>query len=241
MDKMKIIVVPDVHMTTEVPKEYELVKRFIKEQKPDEVILLGDFMDCSSLSHWNESKARSMEGKRWNKEVKLANDELDFLQKHTKKVTYIEGNHENWVEQYIDKHPEMEGLIEIPKKLKLAKRGIAWYKYNTLYKVENLYFTHGCYTGKYHANKHLQSFGCNIVYGHAHNTQTAMQNMKMQEVHMSYGLGCLCDHEPEYMHGRPANWINQFAVAYINKAGDFNLYPINIIKNKFMFEGKEYE
>lgn len=58
----KLICLPDVHMTTEVPKEYELVKRFIKEQKPDEVIILGDFMDCSSLSHWNESKSRSMEG-----------------------------------------------------------------------------------------------------------------------------------------------------------------------------------
>ena len=237
---MKIIVLPDVHMTTEIPKEYELVKKFIAEQNPDEIILLGDFMDCSSLSHWNESKSRAMEGQRWNKEVKLANKELDFLQEHTNKITYLEGNHENWVEQYIDKHPEMEGLIEIPKKLKLKKRNITWYKYNTLYQVGNLYFTHGCYTGKYHAAKHLQSFGCNIVYGHAHNTQTAMMNMRMQEPHMAYGLGCLCDHSPEYMHGRPANWINQVCVVYVNDKGNFNVYPINIIDCTFIWEGKEY-
>jgi len=238
---MKIIVIPDVHLTTDVPEEYEVVKRFIADQKPDEVILLGDFMDCSSLSHWNDSKSRSMEGQRWNKEIKVANKELDFLQEHASKVSFLEGNHENWVEQYVEKHPEMEGLIEIPMKLKLKKRGIQWHKYNDLYQVGNLHFTHGCYTGKYHAAKHLQSFGCNIVYGHSHSTQTAMMNMKMQDTHMSYGLGCLCDHKPEYMKNRPANWINQFAVVYINTEGDFNVYPVNITNNKFMFEGKQYE
>lgn len=172
--------------------------------------------------------------------MKIANKELDFLQEHAKKVTYLEGNHENWVEQYVDKHPEMEGLIEVPIKLKLKKRGIEWHKYNTLYKVGNLYFTHGCFTGKYHAAKHLQAFGCNLVYGHSHNTQTSMQNMKMQDVYVAYGLGCLCDHEPEYMKGRPANWINSFGIVYFNKKGNFNFYQINIIDNNFMWEGKEY-
>jgi len=237
----KIIVVPDVHLTTDVPKEYEIVKRFIEDQKPDEVILLGDFMDCSSLSHWNESKARVMEGKRWKEECKVANKELDFLQQHTKKVTYIEGNHCQWVEQYVDKHPEMEGLIEIPKMLKLKKRDIEWVKMNDLYRVGSLYFTHGCYTGKYHAQKHLQNFGCNLVYGHTHNYQVSMENRAMQDVFVAYGLGCLCGHKPEYMKNKPANWIAQFGVVYVNTDGDFNVYPVNIVNDKFTFEGKQYE
>jgi len=238
---MKLIIVPDVHLTTESSNEYKLVKKFISRQKPDEVVLLGDFMDCASLSHWDDNKARVIEGKRFKEEVRLANKELDFLQRYSGKVTYLEGNHENWVEQYIDKHPEMEGIIELPLSLHLADRGIEWCPYNELYKVGKLYFTHGCYITKYHANKHMQVFGCNIVYGHTHNTQTAMHNMKMQHIYQAYGLGCLCDHKPKYMKNRPANWINQFAVVYIDDTdGDFNLYPVNIINSKFIWNGVTY-
>ena len=72
----RIVVVPDVHMNEEISKPYQLVKKFIKKNKPDEVILLGDFMDCSSLSHWDESKIRVIEGRRYNSELKLANRDI---------------------------------------------------------------------------------------------------------------------------------------------------------------------
>lgn len=237
----KVIILPDVHLTTKLPKSYKIVKRFIRSFKPDEIIILGDFMDCSSLSHWNESKSRAIEGQRYLKEVEVANKELDFLQRYSKKVTFVEGNHENWCEQYIEKHPEMEGLIEIPLKLRLKERGIEWCPMNTLYKMGSLYFTHGCYTVKYHASKHLQAFGCNICYGHTHRFDAFQMVMKMQKPYVAYGLGCLCDKDPSYMKGRPNSWISQFGVVYFNEKGDFDLYPINIINNRFMFEGKEHK
>ena len=238
----RIIILPDIHMRTTVPKPYQLVKRFIKEQKSDEIVLLGDFMDCSALSHWNKDKKRPMEGLRYKKEVALANKELDFLEKHTKKITYLEGNHENWVEQYLDKTPEMEGLIELPKVLKLKERKIKWIKMNDLYKIGKLYATHGMYTNKYHANKHLSTLGANVVYGHIHRPQSDMMNMKMQKPHQATALGCLCSHDPEYMKNRPANWMNGFGIVYLNETtGSFNLYSINIINDRFIWNGKEYK
>jgi len=65
----RIVVLPDVHLTTKIPKEYQLVKKFIKDYKPDEVILLGDFMEVEALSSYDLSKKRKIEGKRFEKEM----------------------------------------------------------------------------------------------------------------------------------------------------------------------------
>lgn len=237
-----IIILPDIHLSDGQPhKDYEVVKRFIKQNRSDEIILLGDFMDVSSLSAWDISKRRKMEGRRYEKECEEANRELDFLQKYTKKITFIEGNHEDRVERYIDFNPEMEGLIEVEKKLHLKERGIKYIPLNELYKVGNMYFTHGIYINQYHAMKHLIRLGCNVCYGHSHSTQTAMMNMRMLKPHQAYALGCLCGHSPDYMKGKPSNWINQFAIMYTGSKGNFNLYPINIINGEFIFNNKLYK
>ena len=233
------IVLPDVHLDEGVNKIYKVVKSFIATVEPDIIIIAGDFMDCPSFSHWDMDKRQLMEGKRFAKECAVANRELDFLQRYSKKVVYIEGNHENWVVQYIQRNPEMEGLIELPLRLRLEERNIEWVPMNELYRIGNLYFTHGMYTNKYHAIQHLVRLGCNICYGHVHNAQTAQINMKMQEPYMAYGLGCLCDSAPHYMKGKPCNWINQFAQFYINNRNDnFALYPINIIGDEILWGGR---
>ena len=235
------IILPDVHLTDQVPKDYAAVKPFIKDMRPDEIILLGDFTDISSLSAWDYDKKRKMEGRRLNNEMRCANRELDFLQKYSDKVTYIEGNHEDRITRYLDKNPEMEGLIEIQGRLKLKERGIKWIKLNDLYKVGDMYFTHGMFTNLHNAKKHLQTLGCNVCYGHQHSTQTSMQNMAMQKPFMAYALGTLGDKKPDYLKNKPGNWINQFGIFYWDtKTGHFNLYPVNIIKNKFIWNGKEY-
>ena len=236
-----IVILPDVHLgDNQKHTDYEVVKRFISKNKSDEIILLGDFVDISSLSAWDLSKRRKMEGRRYEKECEEANRELDFLQKYTKKITYIEGNHEERVERYIDVYPELEGIIEVPKKLKLKERGIKYIPLNELYKVGNMYFTHGIYLNQYHAMKHLTRLGCNICYGHSHQSQTAMMNAKMLKPHMAYALGCLCEHSPDYMKGKPASWLSQFAIME-TFGKNFNLYPVNIIENQFMFNNKLYK
>jgi len=239
----RILLAYDVHLTSREPHgSYKLFKKFAKDFAPDEIVLGGDFMDCEALSHWSKDKRRKIEGKRWRKELDVANRELDYLQKHSSKITYLAGNHEDWVEQYVDASPEMEELIEIPIKLNLFDRHIEYLPYNELYQLGELYATHGMYTPKYHANKHLVSLGCNIVYGHTHRPQMDMMNMKMSKPHKAWCMGCLCGHEPDYMRGKPSNWMNGFGVVYLNeKTGVFNLYPVDIINNSFMFEGRTWK
>lgn len=97
----RIVVLPDVHLTESGGAQpYVVAKKLIREMKPHEIILLGDFMDCLSVSHWIDDKRQLLENKRYLQECGMANTELDWLQKQCKEMVYLEGNHENWVVQY---------------------------------------------------------------------------------------------------------------------------------------------
>lgn len=240
----KIIIVPDAHLTTELPEAYKIAKKFIKDEKPDEIILLGDFMDVSSLSSWDLDKKRNMENKRWQKEVAVANKELDFLQKYSKKVTYMGGNHEDRVERYLDKNPEVEGMIEVPIMLNLKERGIKWFEYTNqqIYNIGKLYFSHGHYTSQHFAKATLLAYGCNIVVGHLHKPQTFFTTSKMSESKMCWGLGTLGDREPAYLRGKPSTSNHGMGIAYVKDNGNFSMYPINMSKSgSFIFNGREYK
>ena len=86
-----------------------------------------------------------------------------------------------------------------------------------------------------------QKLGCNIVYGHTHRSQVYGINMVMQKTLKAWGLGCLCNKKPSYLRGKAGSWDHQFAVLYVASNGEFNLYPIDIINNRFYFNGKSYE
>ena len=119
----KILVLPDVHLTQDsYSNYYGMVKNFMRDFKPHETIILGDFMNCDSLSHWNENNKKELEDKRYQKECDFANQELDYIQRYSRRVVYLEGNHEYWVYQYLEKNPNLIGSLEIPKKLFLMNR-----------------------------------------------------------------------------------------------------------------------
>lgn len=236
------IIIPDVHLTDKTPAPYQLIKKIIKNNKFNGAILLGDYMDIAALSEWDKDKRQLMENQRYEKEIDNANSELDFLQKYIDRIVYIEGNHESRIGRYIEKNPELQGLLEIQKVLDLEKRGIDWVPINQLLKMGHCYFTHGMFTGKYHASQHLATLGCNIVYGHKHQPQMCMTNMKMQKPIVAQGLGCLCDLNQPYLRGLPPNWLNQAGYIDIDKqTGSFNLNVINIILGECIYNGKKYK
>ena len=228
-------------MTTKVPKPYQAVVKFLKDYKPDEIILLGDYMDVSALSSYDLSVRGLIEGKRYLKELEVAESELHKLQKLCNKVTYMAGNHEDRATRYAQQHAELKGMIEIEHKLALKLKCIEWVPIGKEIKRGKLYFTHGIFYNQAFAKKTALSFGCSVVVGHTHRHQVHTEYPKKQKYpYACYGLGTLGDTDPSYLKGRPAGHINQFAVVeYTTK--QFNLYPITIINNSFIHGGKEWK
>src|SRR5258705_8957295 len=87
-------------------------------------------------------------------------------------IEWIEGNHENWVEQYVDANPQLTGMLEVESQCHVAERGIHyvpfWRDNKNTVKIGKATFVHGQYTNKYHAAKMVDAYGCNVYYGHTH-------------------------------------------------------------------------
>lgn len=240
-DGYHAVVLADVHIDKDGTKpSYEIAKRYIKRVKPDKVVLAGDFVESDPLSHWQVSKKCRIEVAGHRLELDNVEKELDFLQKYCGEVVWLEGNHENWVMQYLENHPEMTGLIEYPIVLDLAGRGIQWVPHHDLYWLGKLAVTHGLYLGDNHAKKHLMSYGCNIMYGHTHRSDMHTMNMVQQPTMKAWGLSCLCGKKPYFMKNKPAKWDEGFGDVYVADNGEFNAYIVDIINNRFYHNGKSY-
>ena len=218
------------------------------DHKWDEVIYIGDFMDFDCISHHNKNKLREVAGKTIWKDYDVGNQILDRHQKLAPgaKFTLIEGNHEFRIEAYIDANPQMEGMIEVEKGLRLKERGINWIPFwskGTVYKIGKARFVHGLYITQYHARKHVEAYGENVFYGHTHDVQCYSKELHGADKTMvGQSLGCLCRYDQKYMKGKPSKWQQAFAVFHFFPDGFFEYFIVRIFKSRFVSpEGKVYE
>lgn len=243
----KVVILPDIHYPEHSKKSIKLVLKLIKDLKPDEIIYQGDNLDMGAISHWNKDKKRKVELKRLQKDYNgFIKDVLTPIERAAGKNTkfvWLDGNHSFWAEQYLDKNPELEGMIEPRVCLALKERGYKYIPFNQIYKLGKLNIIHGYYTNKYHTAKTLDAFGESVCYGHVHSPQmtTRMKTIDSNEFHAAYSLPCLCELSPDYMKNRPTAWVNGFGVVYVMPDGMFNLYTIIISNNSFVFNNKIYK
>lgn len=240
----KVIVLPDLHYPYQI--NLRPVEKFIRDIKPTHLIYLGDQMNMDAVCHWIEDKKRPLEGKRLKEEYDGMNEILDRMEAIAGEKTeyiYFEGNHENWVEQYLDHYPNFEGMIEVPENLHLKYRKYKWIPFNRWYKIGKLYFIHGYYTNKYHAEKTARAFKRSVMYGHTHQFQvyTDVSPVDLGDAHTAMSIGCLCDLNPDYWKNKPSNWTHGFGLAYIWPNGNFNMYFIKIVDGHFIFNNKLYD
>lgn len=244
----KYMILPDIHYPEQDKKAIKVIEQVLQYWKPDAIVYLGDFMDMGSVSHWIQDKRRKVENKR------LISDYTGFnfmLDKHAKlskckEIHLLKGNHEDWVEQYIDKHPETEGFLEVENNLVIPKGVKAtFYQLNDFMKIgKYLYATHGLYTNQYHTRKTIDSTGRNIVYGHTHDMQvhTKVSPVDKKDIHQAVSLGCLCNMNPDYMKNKPNNWVHGFGAVYLDERSQhYNLQPVVIANGKCIFEGKVFK
>src|SRR3990167_8963789 len=81
--------------------------KFIQKFKPDHIVLGGDMLDCGCISHHNHGKPGAVEGFRLLADAK---ELTEFLIKpleavKSKTLTYINGNHEAWLQDLVDRIP----------------------------------------------------------------------------------------------------------------------------------------
>lgn len=247
-----VLVLPDMHVPAHDTAAYDAILQYIRDERFDEFVQLGDFLDLDSVSSHKPEAILEREGARIQEEFDAGNVVLDELtdalstnNKSCRKVL-LKGNHEWRLDRYIEENPSLHGALSIETALNLKDRGIEYvecYPSGDLYQIGHAYFFHGIYTGSNHAKKHVDHFGVNMFYGHVHSVQTHSKQIHGKGTTIvGQSLGCLCEYNPPYMIGRPNDWQLAFAVFWFRPDGMFNYSVIRIFEGGFFApNGKFYQ
>ncbi len=238
----KGIVISDLHCPYQHKPSLKLVRKFIDDFKPNELIINGDFLNYGAYSgHGRRKNERADELiKRDHTEAVITMDALLMGTKIKTKV-WIDGNHDNWQDQYYTEFPDTyDDAIHRYNILQLKRRGfLDPIPYKGVYKSGKLYFTHGWRAGTAAVRQHLiQDYKTNFVMGHIHKSDTATSSNIKGHIVQGYSTGCLCKLDFKYSYHPTGN--HGFGVYYVLPNGQFAFYNVVIINNQFVFEGKLY-
>lgn len=250
----KILFVPDTHVPYEDVRAWKLMMQAMKEFKPEIIVILGDFLDCYTISdHQKDLKQRPTLGE----EIRLANirlDELDAL-KAEKKI-FIAGNHEFRLDRYMSNDKIREKLLTLEEAgvvkiydmshvLGLKQREWIWVPYKEHYKLGKLHITHDCgKAGPMAAVDAESTFQTNSVLGHVHAQTYVIKGNMQGSTHVGASFGWLGDiNQMTYMSKSRAmrNWSSGFGYGYMSQDGNTYIVPAPLVNYTVMVEGKLYQ
>jgi hypothetical protein len=140
------VLIPDTQVKAGVKTDHiHWAAQFIKEVKPDQVIIIGDWWDMPSLSSW--SKKREAEGQRYKKDIDAGMEAMELFMKGAPKNTsyhFCEGNHENRIDRYLDDFPHMEGHMSLGD-CDVESFGIKRHKFLKPVKLDGVKYAHYFY------------------------------------------------------------------------------------------------
>lgn len=253
--KVKVIL-PDWHFGVTLDRvtarAQECALQVIEFLKPDEVIHLGDLLDCAAFSSHGKKSLKETEQESYlEDEVYPALEMLDRIQASCKKLHVLEGNHENRVERFLANNfsgalaREMFDLLS-PRRL-LAYTADGYKRKNfsmtpyagnlPLYRINRrLYATHGFSVAKRAAEVTLDMMpaGISIVFGHVHRRVEATKRDPITgQLSYAWSPGCLTCLQPAYFSS-PSNHSHGFSVVYesLANSGDFTHYQVAIVNGR---------
>jgi len=234
----RVIFVGDFHVPFHDYKLFELLLQFMQYFKPDKCFIIGDLLDCYSVSRFDKDPTRIG---NLQTELDLAQNIIDKIFKLCKDITFLEGNHEWRITKHLRKNPELYGLdcLSIPSLLRLADKNIKCHSYmNPPLKYHKFQITHGNIIRKYSgwtAKALWEKYaGCGIC-GHSHRGGNFIKR-NTQGIFGWYENMAMCSLEPEYLDF--ADWIQGWSIAYFTKKDLFHLEQIPVVKHQFLFQGK---
>lgn len=225
----------------------EAMLAFIREFKPDYLVLGGDVMNQDPFDHWSKAK-RGLDKLLPDPKPHYDQFQAEFMDPVIKavaggSVVFIKGNHEAWADQAVDSIPEGRGYWEIENNVKGVDFWVAQFKTVSLGK---LHFAHGdmVNSGVNAAKKILAIYRRSIWVGHHHRVESAtdVSPVDAKDKHIAQIIGCWCPLNPHYAQNKPNAWVNGFGYGYVKPDGNFWGFPVYATeKGEFIVEGKEYK
>lgn len=245
----RVLVQPDTHVPEHDEVAVNAFLKFAAFYKPHGYVNLGDFMEMDPMSHWGAKDARP---RRLTPDIKQARSLLKRIETalgpQCVYKRFLVGNHEDWLEQYlvsrasefIDGIEDLGVNLRIQDLLGLKDLGYRVIPINEILRLGDMHFIHGYYTNIHHAKKHLDVFGCNLMYGHLHDVQS-YSGVSVKGVHEAISLGCLRLLNAPFMRGKPNNWSHAFGIIEFRVDGSYTRYTPIIVNGCLSFGGTIFD
>ena len=249
------VVIPDTHGCLIDKVAVSAMLADIKLLDPQEIILLGDHVDCGGFLAQHHVMGYVAETDyTYEEDLAAAKEFLDALQvaAPNAKIEYLEGNHERRVEtwcvtQVLRHKKDAEGLRRLlaPEfRLGLKERGITYYRQGEFYddlpvpgviKRGKCFFFHGVSTAKNAVVATVDKIAGNCVFGHTHRAQSNIVRRISTGIVGAWNPGCLCQLQPLWQHTAPTDWSHGYAVQLVAQSGAFLHLNIPIIEGQSHF------
>ncbi len=228
------VVIPDSHGAAIDIKARDAFLKDLKVLQPDEIVMLGDHVECSSIfTTHNRSYAEEL-NESYTDDIDAANCFLDAIQSISPnaKYHYLEGNHESRVNKWATRMFHTERDVEFvlstlapQAALRLKEREIKYYRTDKYYqnisipgtiRLGKCFFVHGISHAKNAAQVHLARFGANVVFGHVHRSMSLLDRTVVSDSLGSWCPGTLAKSQMFYMHGVPSGHTHGYAFQSVN-------------------------
>jgi len=246
----RAIVVPDQHFPLVDNAALNCVIKAIEVVKPTMHINIGDVGEWESVSAWQWKNKFTppleYQVPLIKAEIEQVNAGVDRIDKALDKVKCKErhicqGNHDLWLDNFYERYPYMDEYT-FKNALKWDKRGYTYHHHNKPLKIGKINFIQGVYATMYHAKKHLDAYGANIMYGHVHDIQRHTLSKLDDGTISAWSIGCIKDmasEKNEWLRGKLTNWRHAFAIVTWQKNGDFQVEVIDIQDGRCYLWGEE--
>ena len=234
-----LVCIPDVHAPFHDKKTQATINHFLSDKKPDIVLQIGDLVDMYAVSRYDKNPERAQD---LQTELDSAHDYLEKIRNAVGadcRIKYVRGNHEERLQKYLWRNPELHGLraLDLPELLGLKDLGVEYV--DEWFWKDTFLFTHGKRCGVYSARQNLDDYGVSGMSGHDHRVMVFERKDRKGE-RVWYSIGHVADSsQSEYV--KEPNWHQAIGVVYLSKKNTrFYATVVPITEHKFLFDGKVY-
>lgn len=256
-----VLVIGDSHVDDEQSLDrFDALGNLIVDRRPEYIVSIGDFISFHCFSGWDRPYRLKMEGRRREKEMVAGNLALDKLLgpmtklnkrfKLSKKgqykpeLIYIEGNHEEWEQRYLDENPELVGTVDYKKDLGLEERGFIHIPYREYCMINGVGFTHvpmnkmnRPITGVRIMRTALDSHSMPVVFGHTHDLKIEGQHrLGSEHYQQALNVGCFFEHVDEYAQGSKTDYWRGVTLLHMYSPERFDIEMISMSRLKEMYK-----
>lgn len=260
----KVIIIFDTQLRKGVSVAHiPAISRYIVKQKPDTLVVIGDWWDCPSLSVFNTELQK--DGLRLKEDLNSGWRGMDLLYSPIKKEQqrlkqgkrkqwnlrsiFTVGNHDPQVRipRFLEAHPVLEGYLQDDTSQRLTELGFEVFEFGEIAVDAGIHYAH------YFINPHsakkspiggsidtmLKNVGYSFVQGHTQTHKTGKHFLSNGEVRLGIVNGCTYLHNETYMgaQGNKAHWRGIVQLNDVkNGGGDILELSLEYLMHKY---GKE--